>query len=183
MILYIKKMVGIRHKMAVKSELEKLEIYENYISSGKIIIKEGISSEQRKLLKDALKMSGFELVDEQKGLLFEKIKRIIVELIHYSDTRCIKNFRGYISKKLHHKYTWLDNLFVDIQNTTIEKFFNAHKIERAKELLVYSRLNLTQIAYQLNYESVAQLSCQFREITGFSPSHYTKIKKIRNVAY
>jgi AraC-like DNA-binding protein len=183
MILYIKNMVGIRSERAVKSELEKLGIYDNIISSGGIVTKEGISSKHREQLKDALKISGFELVDERKGLLIRKIKSIIVELVHYSDTRCIKNFRGFISKNLHHNYTWLDNLFLDIQNTTIEKFFCAHKIERAKELLVYSKLNLTQIAYQLNYDSVAQLSGQFREITGFSPSHFKRIRKLRNVAY
>jgi hypothetical protein len=183
MILYIKNMVGIRSKIAVKSAFDKLGIHENFIRSGEIMIKEGIPSERRKQLKDALKIAGFELVDERKGLLIGKIKSIIVELVHYSDTRCIKNFHGYISKKLHHNYTWLDNLFLDIQNTTIEKFFYAHKIERAKELLVYSKLNLTQIAYQLNYDSVTQLSGQFREITGFSPSHFKKIRNLRHVAY
>ncbi len=176
-------MVGIRSKMAVKSELEKLGIYENFISSGEIIVKEGISSEQRKQLKDVLKNLGFELVDERKGLIIGKIKSIIVEMVHYSDIRCKKNFRGFISKKLHHSYTWLDNLFLEIKNITIEKFYSAHKIERAKELLVYSKLNLTQIAYQLNYDSVAQLSGQFREVTGFSPSHFKKIRNLRHVVY
>jgi AraC-like DNA-binding protein len=176
-------MVGIRSKMAVKSEFEKLGIHKNFIRSGGILVKEDISSERRKQLKDALKISGFELVDEQKGLLIEKIKSIIVELVHYSDIRCKKNIHGYISKKLHHSYTWLDNLFLEIQNITIEKFYSVHKIERAKELLVYSNLNLTQIAYQLNYDSAAKLSGQFREITGFSPSHFKKIKNLRHVAY
>jgi AraC-like DNA-binding protein len=183
MILYIKNMVGIRSKMAVKSELQKLGIYKNSIQSGGILVQEDISSERRKQLKDALKIAGFELVDEQKGLLIGKIKSIIVELVHYSDTRCKKNFHGYISKKLHHSYTMLDNLFLEILNITIEKFYSTHKIERAKELLVYSKLNLTQIAYQLNYDSVAQLSGQFREITGFSPSHFRKIGNFRHVAY
>jgi AraC-like DNA-binding protein len=183
MILYIKNMVGIRSKMAVKSEFEKLGIHKNFIRNGGILVKEDISSERRKQLKEALKISGFELVDEQKSLLIEKINSIIVELVHYSDNRCKKNIHGYISKKLHHSYTWLDNLFLEIQNITIEKFFSAHKIERAKELLVYSNLNLSQIAYQLNYDSAAQLSGQFREITGFSPSHFKKIKNLRHVAY
>jgi YesN/AraC family two-component response regulator len=183
MILYIKNMMGIRSKMAVKSAFEKLGIHKNFIRSGGILVKEDISSKRRKQLKDALEIAGFELVDEQKSLLIEKIKGIVVELVHYSDSRCIKNIHGYIGKKLHHNYTWLDTLFLDIQNITIEKFFCAHKIERAKELLVYSRLNLTQIAYQLNYDSVAQLSGQFREITGFSPSHFKKIRNLRHVAY
>lgn len=176
-------MVGISSKMTVKSALEKLGIYGNLISSGEIILKEGISSEHREQLKDALKILGFELADEKEGLLIGKIKSIIVELVHYSDIRCKKNFRGYISKKLHHNYTWLDNLFQEIQNTSIEKFLNFHKIERAKELLVYSRLNLTQIACQLNYTSAAQLSGQIRAITGFTPSHFKKIKNLRHVAY
>jgi AraC-like DNA-binding protein len=183
MILYIKNMVGIRSKMSVKSELKKLGIYENSISSGEIKIKEGISSKQRERLKGALKILGFELVDEKEGLLIEKIKGIIVELVHYSDIRFKKNFQEYISKKLHHKYAWLDSLFQEIQNTSIEKFLNFHKIERAKELLVYSKLNLSQIACQLNYNSAAQLSCQIRAFTGFTPSHFKKIKNLRHVAY
>jgi AraC-like DNA-binding protein len=183
MILYIKNMVGIRSKMAVKSALKKLGIYENFISSGEIKIKEGISSERRKQLKGVLKILGFELVDEREGLLIEKIKGIIVELVHYSDIRFKKNFHRYISKKLHHSYAWLDNLFQEIQNTSIDKFLNFHKIERAKELLVYSKLNLTQIACQLNYNSAAQLSGQIRETTGFTPSHFKKIKNLRHVAY
>ena len=183
MIFYIKNMVGMRSKMAVKSELDKLGLNENLISSGEIKIKESISSEQREELKDALKILGFELVDEKERLLIEKLKSIIVELVHYSDIRCKKNFHGYISKKLHHNYAWLNNLFQEIQNTSIEKFLNFHKIERAKELLVYSKLNLNQIAYQLNYNSAAQLSGQIRAFTGFTPSHFKKIKNLRHVAY
>jgi AraC-like DNA-binding protein len=182
MILYIKNMVGFRSKMAVKRELQKMGIYENFIRSGGILIKDGISSENRKQLKDILKSLGFELVDERKGLIIGKIKSIIVEIVHYNDIRCKKNFHGFISKKLHHSYTWLDNLFLEILNITIEKFYSAHKIERAIELLVYSGLNLTQIAYQLNYDSVAQLSGQFREVTGFSPSHFKKIRNLRHIS-
>jgi AraC-like DNA-binding protein len=183
MILYIKKMVGIRSKMSVKSELKKLGIYENFISSGEIKINEDISSKQREQLKGALKVLGFELLDEKDGLLIENIKGIIIELVHYSDIRFKKNFPEYISKKLHHKYSWLDNLFQEIQNTSIEKFLNFHKIECAKELLVYSKLNLTQIACQLNYNNAAQLSYQIREITGFTPAHFKKIRNLRHVAY
>jgi len=175
-------MVGVRSKMAVKSELEKLGIFENLISSGEIITKEGISSNHREKLKDALKILGLELVDEREGLLIERIKDVVVEMVHYNEIRCKKNFRGYLSKKLHHNYAWLNNLFQEIQNTSIEKFLNIHKIERAKELLVYSRLNLTQIAYQLNYKSVAQLSGQIKVITGFTPSHFKKIGNLRHVA-
>ena len=132
MILYIKNMVCIRCKMVVKSDLEKLGIYKAIIDLGEVRIRGGITSEQREKLNISLKKDGFELVDEKKGMLYEKIKKIVVEMVHYSDEQLKINFQDYLCKKLNRDYSWLDNLFFEIKNITIEKFFINHKIEKVK---------------------------------------------------
>ena len=173
-------MVCIRCKMIVRSELENLGIYKAMISLGEAKIKEEISAGQRKKLSIALNKSGFELLDEQKSILIEKIKNCIVELVHYSDEQ-LKNFPAYLSKKLNHDYALLDSLFLEVQNITIELFLLKQKIERVKELLVYNKLNLSEIAYQLNFKSASQMSVQFKNVTGFSPSHFQQIKNLRSI--
>ena len=122
--------------------------------------------------KEALLKSGLELMDDKKSVLIEKIKNIIVELVHYSDEPLRVNLSVHLSQKLNYDYTYLANLFSEVQGTTIEKFFISHKIERVKELLVYNELNLTEIAYLMHYSSVAHLSAQFKKITGLTPSHF-----------
>ena len=111
----------------------------------------------------------------------QKIKNVIVELVHYSEQPLQVNFSEYLSQKLHHDYTYLANLFSEVQGVTIEKFIIAHKIERVKELLVYNELNLSEIAYQLHYSSVAYLSTQFKKVTGLTPSHFKKLKQKRSM--
>jgi AraC-like DNA-binding protein len=181
MILYIKNMVCIRCKMGVKSELEKLGIYEAIIDMGEVRIRGGITSQQRERLNISLKKAGFELVDEEKGMLYEKIKKIVVELVHYIDEEQLKiNLHDYLSKKLKRDYAWLDNLFFEIKNITIEMFFINHKIEKVKELLVYYKIDLPEIAFQLNYSGAGQLSSQFKDVTGFSPSHFQEMRTIRH---
>ncbi len=166
--------------MVVKAELENLGFNKALVELGEVKIKEVISAEQLKQLDKALRKSGFELIDEQKGLLIGKIKETIVEVVHYSDEQVRRNFPDYLSRKLNQNYASLESLFFEVKNTTIENFFIAHKIERVKELLVYYNLNLSEIAYQLNYSSVAQLSGQFKELTGFPPSHFQKLYKTRH---
>jgi len=180
MILYIKNMVCIRCKMVVKSDLEKLGIYKAIIDLGEVRIRGGITSEQREKLNISLKKDGFELVDEKKGMLYEKIKKIVVEMVHYSDEQLKINFQDYLCKKLNRDYSWLDNLFFEIKNITIEKFFINHKIEKVKELLVYYKIDLHEIALQLNYSGVEQLSSQFKDVTGFLPSHFREMRNIRD---
>src|SRR3984893_9006141 len=120
-------------------------------------------------------------MDDKKSVLIQKIKTIIIELVHYSDEPLAVNLSAYLSEKLQHDYTYLANLFSEVQGTTIEKFLITHKIERVKELLVYNELNLTEIAYRMNYSSVAHLSSQFKKITGLTPSHFKQLKdKKRN---
>lgn len=172
-------MVSIRCKMVVKSELEKLGLHYTTVELGEVNIKENISAEQLKALDKALKKSGLELMDDRKSMLIEKIKNIVVELIHYSDEPLKLNFSNYLASKLNHDYTYLSNLFSEVQGTTIEHFIIAHKIEKVKELLVYDELNLTEIAYLLHYSSVAHLSMQFKKVTGLTPSHFKQLKNKR----
>ena len=182
MKLYIKYMVSIRCKMVVKSELEKLGLHYTVIDLGHVEIKEDIASEQREQLKDALLKSGLELMDDKKAMLIEKIKNVIVEMVHYTDDVPRVNFSDYLSEKLNYDYTYLANLFSEVTGITIEHFIIAHKIERVKELLLYDELNLTQISYKLNYSSVAHLSNQFKKVTGLTPTFFKKLKEKRLTA-
>src|ERR1017187_5798120 len=111
-----------------------------------------------------------------KSVLIQKIKNVIIELVHYSEDPLSINFSDYLSQKLQHDYIYLLYLFLEVQGTTIEHFMIAHKIERVKELLVYDELNLTEIAFQMHYNSVAHLSAQFKKRTGLTPTHFKKIK-------
>ena len=172
-------MVCIRCKMVVKEELKKLGLHYTTVELGEVEIMEDISIEQHNQFKVALLKSGLELMDDKKSILIQKIKNVIIELIHYSDEPLTINFSDYLSQKLDHNYTYLANLFSEVQGTTIEKFIIAHKIERVKELLVYNELNLTEIAYLMHYSSVAHLSAQFKKVTGLTPTHFKQLRDKR----
>jgi AraC-like DNA-binding protein len=118
-------------------------------------------------------------MDDKKSILIEKIKSIIIESVHYSDEPLAIKYSVFLSQKLHHDYTYLSNLFSEVQGTTIEQFVISHKIERVKELLVYDEHSLTEIAELMNYSSVAYLSTQFKRVTGLSPSHFKSLKEKR----
>lgn len=179
MKLYIKYMVSIRCKMLVKAELKNLGLHFIVVELGEVDIMEELSAEQRLQLKTALAASGLELMDDQKANLIEKIKKVIIEMVHYADELPrIKNSE-YLSEKLHYDYTYLANLFSEVAGITIEHYIIEHKIERVKELLMYDELNLTQISYKMNYSSVAHLSNQFKKVTGFTPSHFKQLKDKR----
>ena len=174
--LYIKYMVSIRCKMIVKSELERLGLHHGIVDLGTVEVDEDITVKQRDRLKVALLKSGLELMDDKKAMLIEKIKNVIVEMVHYNDEVPKTKNSEYISEKLNHDYTYLSNLFTEVTGITIEHFIIAHKIERVKELILYDELNLTQISYKLNYSSVAHLSNQFKKITGLTPSYFKQLK-------
>ena len=176
MKIFIKYMVSNRCKMIVKEELKKLGINYILVELGEVDIQQALTIDQQNQLKAALLKSGLELMDDQKAVLIEKIKNIIVEMIHYDDDwPKIKNSE-FISSRLNHDYTYLANLFSETTGTTIENYIIAHKIEKVKELLLYDELNLTEISYKLNYSSVAHLSNQFKKITGLTPSYFKKLK-------
>ena len=172
-------MVCIRCKMVVKAELEKLGLHYTKVELGEIEVMENISVQQHDQFKMGLLKFGLELMDDKKSVLIQKIKNVIIELIHYSEEPLAINFSDYLSQKLNHNYTYLANLFSEVQGTTIEQFIIAHKIERVKELLVYNELNLTEIAYLMHYSSVAHLSGQFKKVTGLTPSYFKKLKDKR----
>jgi AraC-like DNA-binding protein len=172
-------MVCIRCKMVVKEELTKLGLHYSTVELGEAEILENISARQHDQIRTALLKSGLELMDDKKSVLIQKIKNVIIELVHYSEEPLAINFSEFLSQKLNYDYTYLANLFSEVQGTTIEQFLIAHKIERVKELLVYDELNLTEIAYKMHYSSVAHLSAQFKKVTGLTPSHFKQLKNKR----
>lgn len=169
-------MVCIRCQMAVKSELEKLGLHHTRVELGEAEIMEDLSADQLDNLNTSLKKIGLELLYDKKNIMVEKIKTIIIELIHYNEDKIKTNFSDYLCKKLNHNYTYLSNLFSETKGTSIENFYLSNKIERAKELLIYDKLNLTEVAYKLHYSSVAHLSTQFKKMTGLTPSQYKMLK-------
>lgn len=169
-------MVSARCKIAVKEELKKLGLHFILVDLGEVDIMETISPVQREQLKEALLNSGLELMDNKRAMLIEKIKNVIIEMVHHSDEVIKTNFSVFLSEKMDHDYTYLANLFSEVQGTTIEQFIISHKVERIKELIIYDELNITEIAWKLNYSSVAHLSNQFKKVTGLSPSHFKQLK-------
>jgi AraC-like DNA-binding protein len=181
MKFYIKNMVCIRCKMIVKQELKRLSFHYIKVELGEVEIIEDVSAAQMMLFKSNLLKYGLELLDDKKSILIEKIKKVIVELIHYADEPTKENFSDYLSEKLNYDYTYMANLFSEVVGINIEHYIIMHKIERVKELLVYDELSLTEIADKLHYSSVAHLSNQFKKITGLTPSYFKKFKENRQL--
>jgi AraC-like DNA-binding protein len=165
--------------MVVKEELTKLGLHYTSVELGEAEVLEEISDAQYDQIRIALLKSGLELMDDKKSVLIQKIKNVIVELVHYSEEPLVINFSEFLSQKLNYDYTYLANLFSEVQGTTIEQFLIAHKIERVKEFLVYDELNLTEIAFKMHYSSVAHLSAQFKKVTGLTPSHFKQLRNKR----
>ena len=181
MKLFIKYMVSNRCKIAVRDELTKLSLHFIVVDMGEVEIMEELTPEQAKAFQAGLHSSGLELMDDKKAVLIEKIKNVITEMIHHSDEVPKVNYSDFISAKLDYDYTYLSNLFSEVKGITIQQFIIVHKIERAKELLFYGELNLTEISYKLHYSSVAHLSNQFKKVTGLSPSAYKQLKDKRRL--
>lgn len=179
MKLYIKYMVSLRCKMMVKEELKKIGIQNVIIDLGVVEILESITEEQHEQLKVNLMKSGLELLDNKRSILVEKIKNVIIEMIHYTDEVSKVNNSNFISEKLGYDYTYLANIFSEVKGITIQQFIIINKIERAKELLLYNELSLTEISHRLHYSSVAHLSNQFKKITGLTPTFYKDIAEKR----
>lgn len=169
-------MVSNRCKMIVKEELNKLGLHFIFVELGVADVMENIPSDQMDQLCIALKVYGLEIMEDKKAITIEKIKNVIVEMIHHTEEMPNVNFSQFLSEKLHLDYTYLSNLFSEVLGTTIEQYIISHKVERIKELIIYNELNLTQISYKMNYSSVAHLSTQFKKVTGLSPSHFKQLK-------
>jgi AraC-like DNA-binding protein len=169
-------MVSLRCKMVVKEELKALGLKYFAIDLGQVDLMEPIKPHEREQIRAALLKSGLELMDDKKSVIIEKIKDIIIEMIHYEDELPRVNFSDYLAEKLQYNYTYLANLFSETEGTTIEHFIIIHKIERVKELIIYDELNLTEIADKLHYSSISHLSNQFKKITGLTPTFFKSLK-------
>ncbi len=174
-------MVSNRCKMLVKEELKRLNLHFILVDLGEVEIMEELSSERRQELSEALAESGLELMEDKKSIIIEKIKTVIINMVHHSDELLKVNFSDFLSEKLNYDYTYLANLFSEVQGTTIGHFLISHKIERIKELIIYDELNITEIAWKMNYSSVAHLSNQFKKETGLTPSHFKQLKTKRRI--
>jgi AraC-like DNA-binding protein len=179
MTLYIKYMVSLRCKMFVKDELHKLGLHPVSIDLGVVEIQDDITDEQIEAFGKNLKIGGLELLDDKKNILVEKIKNTIIDMIHYSNEMPKVNDSDYISEKLGYDYTYLSNTFSEVKGITIQQYIIQNKIERVKELLLYDELTLTEIAWELEYSSVAHLSNQFKKVTGLTPTYFKELKNKR----
>ena len=183
MKVHIKNMVCQRCKLAVETLLRQCGYHPQQIELGEVTIAEDLAPGQLQELNDNLKNLGFELIDDRKSQLVEKIKNIIVKLVHHTTDTLTVNLSEYLAQQLNYEYNYLSNLFSEAEGTTIEKYYISQKMEKVKELLIYDELTLSQIAYRMGYSSVAYLSSQFKKETGLTPSHFKQIKynKRRNI--
>lgn len=174
MIIYIKSMVCNRCISAVKLKLEKIKLPAASIVLGEVQLTKEPSEKQLAQLKQNLAAIGFEVLDDNRKKLIEKIKNIIIGQVHHNSKDGQHNFSAILSKKLNKDYSYLSSLFSSVEGITIEKFVINQKIEKAKELIIYNEMNFSEIAYQLGYSSVAHLSAQFKKVTGLTPSNFKK---------
>lgn len=168
-------MVCNRCILAVTQVLCDLEIAHDAVLLGEVAIKQPLTNEQKTALKTALATLGFELIDDRKSQLIEQIKLLLVQWVQESEGELHENLSDYLVRHLHHDYSYLSNFFSSVEGITIEKYYIALKIEKAKELLVYGELSLSEIAWKLGYSSVQHLSNQFKKVTGLTPSYFKQI--------
>jgi len=168
-------MTTVPSQKQVKSIVEDLGLKLVSIDVGEIEVGDILSDQQYEKLKARLHQSDFELISGKENILTEKIKNVIIEMIHYSDELPVIKYSSYISSKLKTNYTYLSKIFSKVKNVTIEHFIILHKIERVKQLLLYNELTLSEIAWKLHYSSTAHLSAQFKKITGITPSLFKKL--------
>jgi AraC-like DNA-binding protein len=174
-------MVCSRCKMVVKSEFEKLGLHTISVELGEVELQDDITDSQKEILLKNLQALGFDFIDDKKSKTIEKIKNLIVDLVHHKNNDLKVNLSDYLVENLNQDYSTLSNLFSEIENTTIEKYFISQKIEKVKELLIYNEHSLSEIADMLNYSNVAHLSNQFKKITGFTPTYFKQLKDQKRI--
>ncbi len=165
--------------MAVRNELENINASVISIDLGEAEIKEELNDSQLQELNTSLNKLGFEIIGNKKSRLIEQIKTEIIYLVHHSGEILNTKLSHWLSERIHYDYTYLSNLFSEVEGTTIEKYYIAQRIEKIKELLVYDELSLAEIADMLGYSSPAYLSSQFKKVTGLTPTHYKSVKDIK----
>src|SRR5690606_13021113 len=173
---YIKNMVCSRCEMEVRTVFEKMEIPVLSMQLGAVEISKNLEEIEKQLLSENLKALGFELLDDKISKTIERIKNLIIDLVHYQNEKLKINLSSYIVEDLKQDYSAVSNLFSETEGITIEHYFIAQKIEKVKELLIYNELSLSEIAFQLNYSSVAHLSNQFKKTTGITPTQFKLLK-------
>jgi AraC-like DNA-binding protein len=176
MKIYIKFMVSLRCKLIVKEILDNLKIDYTTIELGMVECKDKIDADTLSYFDKAIRVYGLEVLDDSKAILVDRIKSLIIELVHYTDEMPNVKYSVFISEHLGYNYTYLASLFSEVKGVTIEQFIISHKIERVKELIIYNELSLTEISYLLNYSSVAHLSKQFTKVTGLTPTFFKQLK-------
>lgn len=177
MVIQIRNMESDRCIATVKNELNKLGFHYKRVKLGEAELKEKISSEELQLIDNALRNAGLELIGDKNDRLIEKIKIAVNQLVYLSEDLPKPNISDYLSKRINSDYAYLSNIFSSLQGVTIEKYIISQKIERAKELLVYGKTSLADIAFKLHYSSVAHLSNQFKKVTGLTPSFFRQSHK------
>jgi AraC-like DNA-binding protein/copper chaperone CopZ len=179
MKIYIRNMACESCKVVVKDALEKIKIKPVKVELGEAEIKGEIKPEQKKKLNEEIKKAGLELVESKGGILIEKIRREIIEYVYKSEKPSKENFSDYLSKKLNYDYTYLANIFSEVQATTIAQYLISLKIERAKEIIMFEDFTLTEIATKLHYKNLSHFSAQFKRVTGYPPSYFKNLKEKR----
>jgi AraC-like DNA-binding protein len=169
--------------MLVASELDKLGIEHLPVELGYVDALNDVTPEQLQKLNENLRPSGLEVLDDRRNILVERIKNVIIEMVHYCEELPKENYSNYISRKIGLDYTYLSNVFSEVKGITIQQFIILHKVEKIKELMLYEQLSLKEISYRLNYSSVGHLSNQFKKVTGLSPSFFRKmhIRRVTNL--
>lgn len=182
MKLYVKNMACLSCKVVVKEALEEMKIELIKIEMGEVEIKRELTEAEKQKLNVMIKKVGLEILENKQGAIIEKIRKVVVDYVYHTEEKIITNFSDYLSKKLNYNYTYLANLFSEIEVSTIEQYVIAMKIERIKELIMFEDMTLTEISYKLHYSSVAHLSAQFKKVTGLTPTHFKQLKKKRRIA-
>jgi AraC-like DNA-binding protein len=181
MIIYIKNMVCPRCIMVVQSELEKSGFTPLSVSLGEVVFEKELAVSYQEIIAKTLQNVGFEIIEDQKKQGVEKVKNLIIDLVQNQNSVLKNTLSDYLSTQLNCDYKYITTLFTELEGTTIEKYFIAQKIEKVKELLVYNELTLSEIAFQLQYSSVAHLSNQFKSVTGLTPSYFKNLRADRRI--
>ena len=175
MKFYIKFDIGKACKKILQEQLEKRELNFILTGLGEFELKDNLSKENLEDLVSCLNNYGIEVVENSKSILIQKIKDLIVELVYAEDKLTNSKISVYLADKLNHSYGYLSSLFSDVTYSSIENFIILQKTERAKQLITTNNLTFTEIAWKLNYSSVAHFSTQFKNATGLTPSTFQRI--------
>lgn len=182
MRLQIKYDINTACKVILQEQLEKLGILYQINGLGEVELKNGLSDEQYKQLEESIDRYGIRIIDHlnPKLAMAEKIKELINEIVYRDDKLPYSRISDYITYKLKLSYSYLSKIFSDVTHSSIENYIILQRIERAKQMIIEEKLTLSEVAWKLNYSSLAHLSNQFKKTTGLSPSMFQRIIERRN---